>query len=205
MRSCSTQFSITGTKNVIRYPRVFGFGYLLLFLYHSMTDGTPKMKAVVLPKQRTDCSSLNNAYFSPSHQIDIARSRSHSQFFILGCNIPLVPVSRKDRRSDSRKLRLSAQDGCFLRRSHRHRSVKCNSVHLSPEKSRKKIFFCFSLPRATVRESVLVIYNITKRWPDSICSHCDIHCSWPKDASRIGYTSNCIFFRFFRKPVQNGF
>ena len=139
LRSCSTQFSITGTKNVIRYPRVFGFGYLLLFLYHSMIDGTPKMKAVVLPKQRTDCSSLNNAYFSPSHQIDIARNRNHSHFFILGCNTPLVPVSRKDRRSDSRKLRLSARDGCFLRRSRRHRSVKYSSVHLSPEKSSKNI------------------------------------------------------------------
>lgn len=104
-----------------------------------MIDGTPKMKAVVLPKQRTDCSSLNNAYFSPSHQIDIARNRNHSHFFILGCNIPLVPVSRKDRRSDSRKLRLSARDGCFLRRSRRHRSVKYSSVHLSPEKSSKNI------------------------------------------------------------------
>lgn len=41
-----------------------------------MIDGTPKMNAVVLPKQPTDCSSLNNAYFSPSHQIDIARNRS---------------------------------------------------------------------------------------------------------------------------------
>ena len=142
LRSCSTQFSITGTKNVIHYPRdprVFGFGYLLLFFYHSMIDGTPKMKAVVLPQQRTGCSSLNKAYFSPSHQIDVARNRSHSHFLMLGCNIPLVPVSRKDRRSDSCKLRISAQDGCFLRRSHRHRSLKYNSVHLSAEKSSKNI------------------------------------------------------------------
>lgn len=97
------------------------------------------MKAVVLPQQRTDCSSLNNAYFSLSHQIDVARNRSHSHFFKLGCNIPLVPLCSKDRRSDSCKLRISAQDGCFLRRSHRHLSVKYNSVRLSAEKSSKNI------------------------------------------------------------------
>ena len=162
MRSCSTQFSITGTKNVIRYPRVFGFGYLLLFLYHSMIDGTPKMKAVVLPKQRTDCSSLNNAYFSPSHQIDIARNRNHSHFFILGCNIPLVPVSRKDRRSDSRKLRLSARDGCFLRRSRRHRSVKYSSVHLSPEKSSKNIL----LLQSTESQSTWICFSYLQHYKE---------------------------------------
>lgn len=162
LRSCSTQFSITGTKNVIRYPRVFGLGYLLLFLYHSMIDGTPKMKAVVLPKQRTDCSSLNNAYFSPSHQIDIARNRSHSQFFMLGCNIPLLPVSRKDRRSDSRKLRLSAQDGCFLRRSRRHRSVKYNSVHLSPEKSSKNIL----LLQSTQNQSTWICFSYLQHYKE---------------------------------------
>lgn len=112
--------------------------------------------------QDEGCSSLNNAYFSPSHQIDIARNRSHSHFFMLGCNIPLVPVSRKDRRSDSCKLRLSAQDGCFLRRSHRHHSVKYSSVHLSPEKSSKNIL----LLQSTQSQSTWICFSYLQHYKE---------------------------------------